>query len=363
MNLLTGDITRYLVSDEDKLHSNSVVDEVLIDSKGRLWVCTINGLNLYDSTNDKFIKDAEKYLENKGLQDIAEDHEGNIWIGTRDGLFKYNEEENLVESFYSDEKNENSIGDNNIFSLYYSEKKLWLGTKTDGLNVMDLESGVVRRYSHDYNNSNSIPGNLVRDTLRDSNGNIWVATDKGLALFDEKNENFYIYTNSSDKYSICDSNVINLYEDRLGVIWVGTFGGVSKFYPNKHFKVYRNNPSDIKSLSSSSVCGIYEDDDGDVWVGTFNEGVNRINKSDDTVTRYNNDGNNINSLSSNRIKDITGIEDEIWIATDNGLNKYDKKTDEFTVYKHIKGENSVINSEIRVLYVDKDGLLWINPLS
>ena len=69
LNLVTGDITRYLVSDEDKSISNTVVDEVFIDSKGRLWVCTINGLNLYDKKNDKFIKVATEYLENKGLQD------------------------------------------------------------------------------------------------------------------------------------------------------------------------------------------------------------------------------------------------------------------------------------------------------
>ena len=33
MNLITGDITRYLVSDDDKVRSNTVVDELLIDSK------------------------------------------------------------------------------------------------------------------------------------------------------------------------------------------------------------------------------------------------------------------------------------------------------------------------------------------
>ena len=83
MNLYTGEITRYLVSEEDKLYSNTVVDELLFDTKGRLWVCTINGLNLYDSENDTFIKVAEEYLENKGIQDIAEDGEGNIWVSNK----------------------------------------------------------------------------------------------------------------------------------------------------------------------------------------------------------------------------------------------------------------------------------------
>ncbi|WP_370772403.1 two-component regulator propeller domain-containing protein [Clostridium sp.] len=359
MNLLTGDITRYLVSDEDKTYSNTVVDELLIDSKGRLWVCTINGLNLYDSENDKFIKVASEYLENKGLQDIDEDNQGNIWVSTREGLYRYNPDDGTVKEFLSDENDKNTINENNIFSIYYSEKKLWIGTKTGGLNIMDLEDYSIKVYTHDPNNPNSIPSNFIRDILRDRDGTIWLATDQGLARFNEKNETFYTYKNNTDKDSICDDNIINLYQDRSGVMWVGTFNGISKFSINKDFKVYRNDPTDPNSLSNSSVCGIYEDDEGMVWVGTFNSGINKINKENDIVTRYYNDVNNDNSLSSNRIKDITGIGNEIWIATDNGLNKYDKSTDKFTVYKKSDDKNSIVNDEIRVLYIDKDGVLWI----
>ncbi|MBM6861671.1 histidine kinase, partial [Clostridium saudiense] len=201
MNLDTGEITRYLVSEEDKLHSNTVVDELLIDSKGRLWVCTINGLNLYDSENDNFIKVASEYLENKGLQDIAEDDDGNIWVSTRDGLFKYNYEKNSVETFYHDENDENTISENNIFSLHYSNDELWIGTKTGGLNIMNIKDYSIKRYVHDSNNPKSIPSNLIRDIIRDKDGNIWLATDQGLASFDENDETFYTYTNNTDKYT------------------------------------------------------------------------------------------------------------------------------------------------------------------
>lgn len=359
LNLVTGDITRYLVSDEDKSISNTVVDEVFIDSKGRLWVCTINGLNLYDKKNDKFIKVATEYLENKGLQDITEDHEGNIWVSTREGLYKYNPNNKSVEEFLHDENNKDTISENNIFSIYYSEKKLWIGTKTGGLNVMNLEDNSIKVYTNNPDDPNSIPSNFIRDILIDRNGYMWLATDQGLALFDQQYDKFYTFKNNLGKYSICDDNTISLYEDKLGVIWVGTFNGVSKFLPNKDFKVYRNNSSDSNSLSSSSVCGIYEDSEGMLWVGTFNAGINKINKADDEVTRYYSDLNNNNSLSSNRIKDITGIDNEIWIATDNGLNKYDKSNDKFTIYKKTDDENSIVNNEIRVLYIDKAGILWI----
>ena len=109
---------------------------------------------------------------------------------------------------------------------------------------MNLKDYSIKRYAHDPSNPNSIPSNLIRDILKDKDGNMWLATDQGLAHFDEKNETFYTYTSNTDKHSICDNNIINLYQDRLGVIWIGTFSGISKFFPNNDFEVYRNDPSD-----------------------------------------------------------------------------------------------------------------------
>ena len=356
MNLVTGDITRYLISEDDKNSSNSVIEELMIDSKGRLWVCSISSLNLYDSKNDKFIKIETDLFKDKVIQDISEDDNGVIWISSSAGLYRYDIDKGKIESFNDPE---NIINNKNIFTIYYSNNKLWLGTKSYGLIIMDLNDYSIKSYEYNPDDNNSIPSNLIRDILRAKDGSIWLGTDQGLALFDEENESFYTYKKNSDKYSICDDNIINLYEDRLGVIWLGTFNGLSKFSINKGFKVYRNDSQNDNSLSNSSVCGIYEDDDGVIWVGTFNSGVNKIDKNTGDITRYYNLVNDSKSLSSNRIKAITGVDNEIWIATDNGLNKYDKNTGVFTTYNKDANKNSINNDEVRALFVDKDGLLWI----
>ena len=356
MNLVTGDITRYLISQEDKNTSNSVIEELMVDSKGRLWVCSISSLNLYDSKNDKFIKIETDLLNDKIIQDIAEDDNGVIWICTDAGLYTYKPEEEKFQKFNDPQ---NIINDKNIFTIYYSNNELWIGSKTYGLIIMDLKDYSIKSYEYNPNDNNSIPSNLIRDILRAKDGSIWLGTDQGLALFDEETEKFYTYKKNSDKYSICDDNIINLYEDRLGVIWLGTYNGVSKFSINKEFKVYRNDPQNDNSLSNSSVCGIYEDDDGMIWVGTFNSGVNKIDRITGDVTRYYNLTGNSQSLSSNRIKAITGIDNEIWIATDNGLNKYDKNTGVFTTYNRSDNKNSINSDEVRALFIDKEGMLWI----
>ena len=248
MNLVTGDITRYLISQDDKNSSNSVIEELMVDSKERLWVCSISSLNLYDSKNDKFIKIETDLFNDKIIQDISEDHNGVIWISTDAGLYRYNPQEEKIEKFNDPQ---NIINDKNILTIYYSNNKLWLGTKTCGLIIMDLNDYSIKSYQYNLDDNTSIPSNFIIDILRAKDGSIWLATDQGLALFDEETESFYTYKKNSDKYSICDDNIINLYEDRSGGIWIGTYNGISNFYINKEFKVYRNDPTNNNSLKYS----------------------------------------------------------------------------------------------------------------
>lgn len=63
-------------------------------------------------------------------------------------------------------------------------------------------------------------------------------------------------------------------------------------------------------------------------------------------------------LSNSNINDIA--QDSlgfIWIATDNGLNKFDGYT--FTSFYSSDDNSELKNDEIRDLYVDKDGIIWI----
>jgi len=64
-------------------------------------------------------------------------------------------------------------------------------------------------------------------------------------------------------------------------------------------------------------------------------------------------------LSQNSVFDITQDHDGfIWIATEDGLNRYDGK--KFVHYrKNLENPNSIANNLIRKVFVDKDGVLWV----
>jgi diguanylate cyclase (GGDEF)-like protein/PAS domain S-box-containing protein len=64
-------------------------------------------------------------------------------------------------------------------------------------------------------------------------------------------------------------------------------------------------------------------------------------------------------LSQNNVFDIAqDLNGFIWIATEDGLNKYDGKN--FVHYRNnLEDPNSIANNFIRKVFIDKDGVLWV----
>ncbi len=67
--------------------SNDKVNALLVDSQGRIWVCTSKGLNLLqaDGTNFRTFTRADG-LPNNIVQSIVEDRSGHFWVSTQNGI-------------------------------------------------------------------------------------------------------------------------------------------------------------------------------------------------------------------------------------------------------------------------------------
>ena len=359
INQTTNEITSYLPEEDGSGISYYNICEILIDSDGEVIVATADGVNIYDRETDTFKRILNSNeLTSQFIYSVVEDDKGRYWIGSDKGLDLYDKKTGKVEHFFY---NENGANTNSIYKLYIDkDNKLFIGTIDDGLYILDTEDYTVERYTNDYDDKKSIPGNFVTFILRDSRGIVWVGTDRGFARFNEKEKNFTVYESKVYDYqSIVSNNILSLAEDESGTIWVGTYGGISLFNPGNIFKLYKHNPFDDNSISEASIQGIYEDDDGLLWIGTSHTGLNSLDRERNIVKRYKNEIGNEKSLVSNNISEITGIDNEIWIATEIGLSKYDKSTNEFTNYKLTDDKDSLPNNVIRTLHIDSKGLLWI----
>lgn len=85
----TETFTHYTVSDR-------VVCCFLRDSKNRLWIGTLNGLNILDETTGilrVFIQESRSsFIGNNTIRNLYEDNDGKIYACTYDGLYTFDEE-------------------------------------------------------------------------------------------------------------------------------------------------------------------------------------------------------------------------------------------------------------------------------
>ncbi|WP_042273543.1 ligand-binding sensor domain-containing protein [[Clostridium] dakarense] len=353
-------ITNYVYKKNGCNISDNQITDILISKSGDILVATEDGLNKYDEKSDNFIRlyssnDEKNSLSNQFINSLAEDDNGYYWVGTKNGLNRINKGTNKVTKYYANDKDENSISSNYISKVYVDDLNfLWVGTHYGGLNKIDLDSSKVEKFIAT-EEKNSIAGNYIRDILRDRREMVWIATDNGISRLDEKTNTFTTYRSKGyDNSSLSSNDVLSIYESQVGTIWIGTWSGASLFNPYNEFNHYKNDPLNKNSLSENIMSGIYEDNEGLLWVGTNHSGINILDRKNNKVTRIN-DKSDI-SLSNNLIREITGIDNEVWIATEYGLNKFDKNTNKITVYKE---EDGLSNNDVKSLYIDSEGTLWI----
>ena len=108
--------------------SNDLVRSVLVDRNGVLWVGTRDGLNSF--RNDEFTTyTTQDGLANNFIGAIYEDSKGNLWVGTLGGLNK------IKDGKFQTFTTKDGLSSNTVISLYEDASgDLWIGTNGGGLN-------------------------------------------------------------------------------------------------------------------------------------------------------------------------------------------------------------------------------------
>ena len=352
-------ITNYNMNDEEKSLSHYNIGDILITKSGDVLVGTSDGLNIYNEKKDEFYRifNKDSYLSSQFIRSLAEDENQNIWVATNNGIDKIDIKNNKNIISFKTGDGKFDISENDIYVVRYDPKGyIWAGALKEGLNRIDINTNEVKQYKNDYRDEKSLPGNYVKDILRDSSGNLWVGTDNGLAKYNEQTENFATYKNKIyDKTSLVNDEVFSIQEDESGLIWVGTYAGISMFDPNTNIEHYKKDPFDENSISDNSIHGIYEDKDGLLWVGTNSKGVNVINRKNYNVKHLNKTSKDY-PISDDNINDVVGIDNKIFIATKNGLNEVDKDLKTINIYNT---EDGICNNNITALFADSKKNVWI----
>lgn len=324
--------------------------EIIVTKDNNILVGTYEGLNIYNAKEDRFdvILEEKDGILSSCIYSIDEDTNGNIWIGTELGLNKLSKDFKVLETYTSE---------SGIYNIFCDDENgfVWAGSDSSGLLKIDTKTKEVKQYINNIEDLNSLPANQVGAIIRDSKGNLWVGTTNGLARYNEKNDSFDVYKNKVyDKNNLVYNDVRSIIEDREGVLWVGTYSGISIFDTESSIKYYNAGLDDGYLLSENMVHGIYEDDEGYLWIGSRTKGVNIIDRENNTSKSINMENNNV--IQSNSINDITGYKDFIFVATDAGVLKINKKENTIQNYNL---EDGLIGENVKDIFVCDKNYLWI----
>lgn len=139
-----------------------------------------------------------------------------------------------------------------------------------------------------------------------------------------------------------------LAQDRDGFLWIGTQSGLVRF-DGQHFRRYPPAPG------ASYVRTLLAARDGRVWAGTFAGGVIEYDPSTERFTQFR------EGLAHTRVEGLA--EDRagnIWIATQEGLDRLDPRTRRLTLFRHDpRNPHSLGDDRVRGLLVDSQGQLWV----
>jgi PAS domain S-box-containing protein len=356
--------------------SNNNVWSIYEDRENVLWVGTDKGLNKFDKEREIFTT----YLEESTIagqavgnrvNTIYQDRSGILWVGADDGLHKC--ERNGIFTKIGCKGGSKGPGPQKIRVIYGDkDNALWLGTE-GGLYKFILENGKIIHDHETTEKLNELRDKQISSIHRDSSGRLWIGTQgQGLYILDPLPGRLTPYIDISDNPdSLSNDDVRAIYEDKSCLIWIGTYnGGLNKYdSKRKKFALYRNLPGNQNSLSNNNIMAISKGKDGGVWLGTWGGGINNFNPGNREFSRYEIPDKVSKNPNRNNIRAICEDDDGVlWIGTGYaGLYRFEIGKKNFMPYmiKNSKKKNEYIigpEEYILIIYLDKEGVLWIGTL-
>ena len=382
------------------------IRSLFTDHKGQLWVGGNQGISVYNYNTDSFTNyQLPRSIGEWYISSITEDHQHKIWatsitgevfvlareaqnfttikfnassheikkiayvgvwqkqilLGTDVGLFKLKPNTHQLVKIDLNGKSPY------INDVHVDGKKLWVATEGEGVIQYNAANGQISSLLHSAG-INSIADNNIRCIGKDTEGNIWMGTFKGLSIFNPANTSFTNYYHQiSQPYTISQNSVRCFFKDKQNGIWLGTYYGGLNYYHKNDIKFNLLSQNSGKPSLNDEVIGVIKQDaKGNFWIGSNDKGLNYWNKNANTITYYSNSENNANSLSSNNIKAIEFDDNgNVLIGTHNGgLNLLNPNSGAVQRFRHDENNpNTIAGDLVYSLLKDAKGRIWVGTRS
>ncbi len=339
---------------DESIRSNSVYS-LLVDRDGLIWIGFYQlGLDysLYQSGLFSTYS-YPPYFDSKDMpvRSIAiTEHEK--LVGSRDGLFYINEEERRFKNFKSPE-----LRSSMIFCIYKFQDKYYIGTYGGGMYIFNPADLTI----HDFEPNEPQPfmRGQIFSIKADAKDQLWIGTSMGLYCYKDR-KRIKHYTSANSK--LPEGNVYEIYFDSTHKGWICTENGMCIWDPSSESLKTDIFPENF--IHKEKIRVVYEDSDHNLY---FLPDKGSMCISDLSMSRFRRLQPDTQLEGKDGMFILEDDEKWLWIGTNNGLYRYDKK-ETFIPYNFIDGIPSSIftlcppvqDQQVNIWMGNSKGLIYMN---
>ncbi len=343
----------------------SQVSSIFEDSRKNIWVATWEkGLFKIDRNGNvlnyrKTAVKSEKSISSDFVRAICEDNNNFLWIGTKAGLDRLTVESGVFKHYDSEEYNNRQLSNESVWALKKDNQgTIWVGTYFGGVNYFNPEINFFTFHNLQKGVFQNKPFPIISDIIEDEAHNLFLCSEgDGLIYYNVKDKTYLNYRyNPANLNSLSNDNIKTAYFDHLhNELWLGTHLGGMCLFNTKTKNFTRYNVIKKGWLQSNIVRAIvpYK---GNLLVGTYN-GLFLFDKQKQDFTLF---SENLQKIVSYNVDVKIDNLNNIWIASLNGVYRYDLKSGKINSYFYDKNDsNSLSSNNTTKIYIDKKNRVWI----
>lgn len=358
-----------------------------------MWIGTENGLCKFDGYTFKTFANVagdSTTITNNFINCIVEDQQGRIWVGTMDGLNLFDPISETCRRFTHKENSPATISNNKVWSILCDKQGLiWVGTDY-GFNQYQEKTSDFHTYLPNANKPGSMKGKSVNAIIEDTNNNLWLGNwSSGLNKFNKSSKQFSNYMQPQGANQKNPNDVWSLALGSDGNIWVGTYwSGLFKFNPRTiQFTecpgIDKGNTGAFSILKTDPHTLLVGGSAGFYWVNTLNnhwEKLAGIPGSPDGDLYYDRHGilwvctkgglTKIDykqykfaflplALQDKDVRSLVATPTALYLGTNQGLYSYDIHSGSIKSFQHSNDPRSITSNDIKKLYLDSKSQLWV----
>ncbi|TVQ40812.1 MAG: diguanylate cyclase [Wenzhouxiangella sp.] len=252
------------------------VSTQIMSRSGRLWAGSWgNGLQYWDPAEQRFVQflhapDDPHSLADNRVQTFLEDSRGRLWVGTVAGINIVDPEQpNQLRRFAADQP-EHPLYRQRIWRLVEWDGWIWLAT-SNGVFRVDMDSGEWQRYlleagdeAVDHERSDEVR------TVALAHGRVWAASQLGAFVWAPAQGRFERVEFAHDA-ARAPPRINELLESRSHGLWVGAHDGLYRIDAATSAFVQLGQRGQL--IPDVDVRALHEDDEGNLWIGTRDQGL------------------------------------------------------------------------------------------